>query len=123
MHVLSKTLRSVTAVAAFSYIAPALAGLDRPTLFSDGLSPHVDSSFWVNLKPTPSIQEQWEHGMIPERCLEEVENAKPKLNASDVEVFNVTYTDCGIGAWVFCRHKDAQMSYVAHRLLPSQKHN
>lgn len=34
---------------------PALAQLPKPALFSDGLSPHVEQSFWANLKPVEYV--------------------------------------------------------------------
>ena len=35
--------------------SPTLAQLPKAVLFSDGLSPHVEQSFWANLKPVEYV--------------------------------------------------------------------
>jgi len=34
---------------------PTLAQFPKPVLFTDGLSPHVDQSFWANLAPVEYV--------------------------------------------------------------------
>jgi hypothetical protein len=86
--------------------------LNRTTLYPDGLGGLVDPGFLRYLKPTPSYADQWGHGWIPKDCFDMVEGEtvdKKKLSASDVQVFNVKYTDCG-PTWTFCRHHKADIS-------------
>ena len=100
-----------TVGAAVLFISATLAqekGLGRPTLFKDGLSPHVDSVFWQYLQPTPSTYDKWEWGWIPQTCLEHTNSNS--LSPYDMEFYNVNYDDCG-KAFVFCRHTQAQIGY------------
>jgi hypothetical protein len=83
--------------------------LNKPVLFSDGLSPHVDSVFWEYLTPTQSTWDEWAWGWIPQACLSIVQGTQ--YSPYDIEVYNVHFTDCGT-AWVICRHHDAQMSVI-----------
>lgn len=66
---LSNSLKAAAAAALFS--TSAMAALGKPVLFTDGLSPHVDASFWANLAPTQSTWDQWGWGWIPQRCFDE----------------------------------------------------
>lgn len=43
------------------------------------------------------------------RCKAEAEGNN--LNPYDMEVFSITYDDCG-KAWTMCRHHDAQVSQI-----------
>ncbi len=83
--------------------------LNKPVLFSDGLSPHVDNVFFQYLTPTQSTWDEWAWGWIPQACLSIVQGTQ--FSPYDIEVYNVHYTDCG-SAWVICRHHDAQMSVI-----------
>jgi hypothetical protein len=94
------------AAAAVLFSAPALAGLGKPTLFSDGLSPHVDSVFWEHLTPTQSTWDRWGWGWIPQTCLKHANDNN--VSPYDMEIYNVHYTDCG-SAFVFCRHNAANL--------------
>ncbi|KFY21781.1 hypothetical protein V493_07131 [Pseudogymnoascus sp. VKM F-4281 (FW-2241)] len=98
---------AVAATALFG--SPALADLGRPTLFSDGLSSHVNKEFLQYMPSTPSINSSWPWGWIPKRCADEAKRHKVQFNSSDFEVFNVQYEDCE-EAWIFCRHTKAQLS-------------
>ncbi|KAK6339297.1 hypothetical protein TWF718_008718 [Orbilia javanica] len=72
-------------------------GLSTP--FGPGLSENTESSAqWLN---------PWGAGWIPEGCKDRF--ISKGYNASDAQVFNIKYSDCG-RAWTFCRHKDAQLS-------------
>ncbi|EJD53722.1 hypothetical protein AURDEDRAFT_110488 [Auricularia subglabra TFB-10046 SS5] len=85
------------------------AALNKPVLFNDGLSPHVDSSFWANLQPTQSTWSVWAAGSLPQSCRD---NARSNnVNPADFEVFSVQYTDCG-NPWAFCRHRSAPLSQI-----------
>ncbi|KFY40588.1 hypothetical protein V494_03439 [Pseudogymnoascus sp. VKM F-4513 (FW-928)] len=97
------------AAAAVLFSSPALAGLGKPTLFSDGLSPHVDSVFWEHLTPTQSTYDRWDWGWIPETCLNHANDNN--VSPYDMEIYNVHYTDCG-SAFVFCRHNAANLGIV-----------
>lgn len=55
------------------------------------------------LGSTESTNDNWEAGWIFESCKTEAEQRG--LSASDMEVFNVHYSDCG-EPWIMCRHKD-----------------
>lgn len=94
------------AAAAVLFGSPALAGLGKPTLFQDGLSPHVDSVFWEHLTPTQSTYDRWEWGWIPETCFNHANDNN--VSPYDMEIYNVHYTDCG-SAFVFCRHNAANL--------------
>ncbi|KAH8810874.1 hypothetical protein F5884DRAFT_261915 [Xylogone sp. PMI_703] len=83
--------------------------LNKPVLFSDGLSPHVDSVFWQHLAPTHSTWDEWGWGWIPQACLNVVQGTS--FSPYDMEIYNVHYDDCG-SAWVICRHHNAQMSVI-----------
>ncbi|KAH7106136.1 hypothetical protein BKA62DRAFT_688974 [Auriculariales sp. MPI-PUGE-AT-0066] len=94
---------------ASSFVVPALA-LSKPVLFSDGLSPHVDQSFYDNLVyPNGATYAQWSPGSLPLTCKN---NANSNgVSPSNVEVYTVKFTDCG-NAWVFCRANNANLSIV-----------
>ncbi|KAL7945352.1 hypothetical protein V8C42DRAFT_322885 [Trichoderma barbatum] len=83
--------------------------LNKPVLFSDGLSPHVDSVFFQHLAPTHSTWDRWAWGWIPQACLSVVQGTQ--YSPYDIEVYNVHYDDCA-SAVVMCRHNQAQMSIV-----------
>ncbi|KAM6486898.1 hypothetical protein HDV62DRAFT_386942 [Trichoderma sp. SZMC 28011] len=83
--------------------------LNKPVLFTDGLSPHVDSVFFQHLTPTQSTWDQWGWGWIPQACLSVVQGTS--FSPYDIEVYNVHYTDCA-SAVVMCRHNQAQMSII-----------
>jgi hypothetical protein len=100
---------AVAAIALFG--APALAGLGKPTLFKDGLSPHVNAEFMQYMPSTPSTSGAWSWGWIPKRCADEANRPKVKFSWYDFEVFNVQYEDCE-EAWIFCRHTKAELSSV-----------
>jgi hypothetical protein len=101
--------KTQAALLAFTLSTGASAALNKPVLFTDGLSPHVDASFWANLNPTQSTWDQWGWGWIPQSCFD---NANSNgVSPYDIEVFNVHYTDCG-NAWVFCRHHNAALSQI-----------
>lgn len=91
--------------------SPGVLGqnLNKPVLFSDGLSPHVDSVFFQYLAPTQSTWDKWGWGWIPQACLSVVQGTQ--FSPYDIEVYNVHYTDCA-SAVVMCRHNQAQMSIV-----------
>ncbi|OBT66254.1 hypothetical protein VE03_04345 [Pseudogymnoascus sp. 23342-1-I1] len=95
------------AAAAVLFGSPALAELGKPTLFSDGLSPHVDSVFWEHLKPTQSTYDKWAWGWIPETCFNHANDNN--VSPYDMEMYNVHYTDCD-SAFVFCRHNAANLA-------------
>ncbi|OBT40697.1 hypothetical protein VE00_08902 [Pseudogymnoascus sp. WSF 3629] len=97
------------AAAAVLFGAPALAGLGKPTLFSDGLSPHVDSVFWEHLTPTQSTWDRWGWGWIPQTCFNHANDNN--VSPYDMEIYNVHYTDCG-SAFVFCRHNAANLGII-----------
>jgi hypothetical protein len=101
--------------------SPALAGLGKSVLFSDGLSPHVDGPMMANMPSTPSTHGPWAWGWIPQRCANEATGANPPLSLYDFEVFNVNYADCG-EAWIFCRHIQAQLSLVFPLLRSITRH-
>lgn len=84
----TKSLKAALALVASSALlsTPVLAALGRTTLFKDGLSPHVDASFWSNLTPTQSTWDQWGWGWIPQRCFDEANSNG--LSPYDIEVFN-----------------------------------
>lgn len=106
------SLMKVAAAASFLFGAPALAAkLGKPTLFKDGLAPHVNAEFLQYMPSTPSTNGAWSWGWIPKRCAEEADNADPPLSLYDFEVFNVQYEDCE-EAWIFCRHTKAQLTLV-----------
>ncbi|EJD43987.1 hypothetical protein AURDEDRAFT_114493 [Auricularia subglabra TFB-10046 SS5] len=97
------------AVLALAFTPKAYAALGKPVLFTDGLSPHVDASFWANLAPTQSTWDQWAWGYLPQTCFD---NANGNgVSPYDMEIFNVHYTDCSV-AWVFCRHHSASLSQI-----------
>ncbi|KAH7106114.1 hypothetical protein BKA62DRAFT_688889 [Auriculariales sp. MPI-PUGE-AT-0066] len=100
---------TVAAALVASLAAPADAALGKPVLFTDGLSPHVDWSFWANLNPTQSTWDQWSWGWIPQSCADNAHSNN--VQPFDMEVFNVHYTDCST-AWVFCRHHNASLSQI-----------
>ncbi|KAH8806067.1 hypothetical protein F5884DRAFT_836295 [Xylogone sp. PMI_703] len=100
---------SLNSLALLLFGGNVLGQLNKPVLFSDGLSPHVDSVFWQHLTPTQSTWDEWAWGWIPQACLNVVQDTS--YSPYDMEVYNVHYTDCG-SAWVICRHHDAQMSVV-----------
>ncbi|KAL7782943.1 hypothetical protein V8C37DRAFT_397570 [Trichoderma ceciliae] len=85
------------------------ADLNKPVLFSDGLSPHVDSVFFQHLAPTQSTWDRWGWGWIPQACLSVVQGTQ--FSPYDIEVYNVHYSDCN-SAFVMCRHNQAQMSII-----------
>ncbi|KZV88927.1 hypothetical protein EXIGLDRAFT_678418 [Exidia glandulosa HHB12029] len=95
---------------ALALAAPAFAALGRPILFSDGLSPHVDASFWAHLNPTQSTVSQWDWGYTPQQTCFNNANSNG-VSPYDFEIFAVKYTDCG-NAWVFCRHHNAALSQI-----------
>ncbi|KZV85503.1 hypothetical protein EXIGLDRAFT_726077 [Exidia glandulosa HHB12029] len=101
------------ALSAAVILALAVSGnaqnLGKPVLFTDGLSPHVDASFWAHLNPTQSTWDQWGWGWIPQSCFDAANSNN--VSPYDFEVFNVHYTDCGT-AWVFCRHHSASLSQI-----------
>ncbi|KFX98941.1 hypothetical protein O988_04121 [Pseudogymnoascus sp. VKM F-3808] len=104
------SIMKAAAVASFLFSAPALAAnLGKPTLFKDGLSPHVNDKFIQYMPSTPSTNGAWSWGWIPQRCADEANRADPPLSLYDFEVFNVQYEDCE-EAWIFCRHTQAQLT-------------
>ncbi|KFY85029.1 hypothetical protein V500_08780 [Pseudogymnoascus sp. VKM F-4518 (FW-2643)] len=98
---------AVAAIALFG--SPALAGLGKPTLFKDGLSPHVNKEFMQYMPSTPSTNGAWSWGWIPKRCADEAHRPDVPFSWYDFEVFNVQYEDCE-EAWIFCRHTKAELS-------------
>lgn len=105
---------AVAATALFG--SPALAAkLGKPTLFSDGLSPHVNKEFMQYMPSTPSTNGAWSWGWIPKRCADEANRPDVPFSWYDFEVFNVQYEDCE-EAWIFCRHTEAELSSV--HLIP-----
>lgn len=110
----SSVMKAAVAAAAL-FGAPALAGLGKPTLFKDGLSPHVNAEFLQYMPSTPSTNGAWSWGWIPKRCADEANRPDKPFSWYDFEVFNVQYEDCE-EAWIFCRHIEAQLSSV--HLLP-----
>ena len=100
----------VKALASFLLLGNVVGqNLNKPVLFSDGLSPHVDNVFWQYLNPTQSTWDQWGWGWIPQACKSIAEGHN--LSPYDIEVYNVHYTDCST-AFVICRHNQAQMSVI-----------
>lgn len=93
-------------VAAFAVLASA--ALDKPPL-SDNLDYLHDGNANA-LAPTQSTQDQWEPGLVPWDCKYHAEQSF-QLNAKDIEVYNVTYTDCQ-DPWVICRHKDSPVDII-----------
>ncbi|KAI5461905.1 hypothetical protein BGZ63DRAFT_423228 [Mariannaea sp. PMI_226] len=83
--------------------------LNKPVLFKDGLSPHVDNVFFQHLSPTHSTWDKWGWGWIPQAC-QAITQSKG-LSPYDIEVYDVHYDDCD-SAFIICRHNRAQMSVI-----------
>ena len=85
----------------------------------------VDQGLYDHLTPTQSTWDQWGPGWIPQACKDLTLGAG--FNPTDIEVFNVHYTDvgplhvvlspvvltsfqCG-DVWIMCRHHQSPMRY------------
>jgi len=67
----------------------AAAQINKPLI--DPPMPSLDQGLLDNLKPTQFTHDQWGPGWIPQDCKTMVENEG--LSPSEVEVFNIQYTD------------------------------
>ncbi|KFY43255.1 hypothetical protein V495_04067 [Pseudogymnoascus sp. VKM F-4514 (FW-929)] len=129
------------AVASFLFGAPALAdNLGKPTLFKDGLSPHVNDEFMQYMPSTPSTNGAWSWGWIPQRCADEANRADlqympstpstngawswgwipqrcaDEANRADPPLSLYDFEVFNVQyedceeAWIFCRHTQAQLT-------------
>ncbi|KFY07380.1 hypothetical protein V492_07192 [Pseudogymnoascus sp. VKM F-4246] len=105
----SSIIKAAAAATALFGATAFADNLGKPTLFKDGLSPHVNDKFMQYMPSTPSTSGAWSWGWIPERCAEEANRADEPFSLYDFEVFNVQYEDCA-EAWIFCRHTKAELS-------------
>lgn len=66
----------------------------KSTLFSDGLSSHVDNAFWTYLPSQQSVwpPNKWAWGQIPDSCYDLV-TTQGLCNPYDVEVYDIKYPD------------------------------
>ncbi|KAL3478515.1 hypothetical protein BJX99DRAFT_224260 [Aspergillus californicus] len=85
-----------------------LAQLSKPIMSPAVPFDQMDPYLYEALKPTASSYEQWDYGYLPARCHDVAEGWEDK-SPYDIEVFDVLYEDCD-QPWVFCRHKDAQLT-------------
>ncbi|KAK6498799.1 hypothetical protein TWF481_011372 [Arthrobotrys musiformis] len=99
-------LSGFAAVAAISVIG-VRADLKNRTDYPDGLSGPFGPGYSENTEAHIQWFSQWGDGWIPQGCKDRF--LGKGYNATDAQVFNVKYADCG-RAWTFCRHKDAQLS-------------
>lgn len=90
---------SQSALLSLAWAVPSLAqGIStKSLLFSNGLSPNVDSDFWSALPSQPSEWpvDKWAWGQIPDTCYDFIANkgGVAYCNPYDVEVYNVKYPD------------------------------
>lgn len=97
---------------AASLVALASAQLDKPVIepnFPNGGLDSLGQGLLDNLTPTQSTFEDWEAGLIAQDCKTIAEGSG--FSAADITTFNILYTDCP-DPWVFCRHKDADLSEI-----------
>ncbi|KAI1404742.1 hypothetical protein F4819DRAFT_483239 [Hypoxylon fuscum] len=66
----------------------------------------IEKGLQESLPLTQFTIDYFSHGEIPQDCKD---RAKDHYNASDFEVFSVTYEDCG-QPWIMCRLKSANVS-------------
>ncbi|KAH0548026.1 hypothetical protein GP486_008232, partial [Trichoglossum hirsutum] len=103
---------SVTAYAAailLSFHSWASAQLDKPLINPPMPFDKIDQGLLDHLEPTFSTSDAWGGGWIPKDCKDIVEGNT--LKATDVEVFNVHYSDCS-EPWIMCHHKDSPVSKI-----------
>lgn len=92
---------SKTLLAAAPLLSLALAELDHPALTSNLDYLHDGNA--GALASVSATSDKWDGSTVPSDCKGFAEDQK--LNAADIETYNVTYSDCA-DPWVLCRHKD-----------------
>ncbi|CBF89557.1 hypothetical protein AN0402.2 [Aspergillus nidulans FGSC A4] len=86
------------------FLTLARAELDKPALTSD-----LDYLLEGNANNLPTVNSHiavWPSGYIPKDCQDL--GSGEGYNASDFEVYEVTYDDCA-DPWLFCRHRDVEV--------------
>jgi hypothetical protein len=83
--------------------------LDKPVIQPNFYDTLLDPGMRNVMRNTSYTISIWNNNLIPSDCKDLVEGQNfqgSPLSGADVEVFNVTYTDCDL-PWVMCRHKDS----------------
>ncbi|KAH7105314.1 hypothetical protein BKA62DRAFT_689303 [Auriculariales sp. MPI-PUGE-AT-0066] len=83
-------------------VSPSLAGLDKDTLFKNGLSDPLADFYSSIPKPPSSVQDM----PPPQIC---IDRAGDHCSADKIQAVSVKYNDCDV-PWTLCRCDDANMS-------------